>query len=183
MDLGAIASLSFSCRYRITSLTVQRTVTPAGPPVQDFPVVPEDAIGRPYTLMERAQDAQDSSLALLRVFAGCLPDETYDGPPFVLSMPNFNHQNVSVDDEGRSVAMSADLIRSLGILQLVRLDSHHVRRLSVPTRLRPLDLAAVSAVGENLIPGAPGSASFGILASVFRQDSDRKLFCPAYRPT
>ncbi|PPQ79714.1 hypothetical protein CVT25_003285 [Psilocybe cyanescens] len=40
------------------------------------------------------------SLALLRLFAGSLPDETLDGPPFVLSMPDFNYQNVFVDDEG-----------------------------------------------------------------------------------
>jgi hypothetical protein len=40
------------------------------------------------------------SLALLRIFAGTLPDETLDGPPFVLSMPDFNYQNVFVDVDG-----------------------------------------------------------------------------------
>lgn len=40
------------------------------------------------------------SLALLRLFAGSLPDETLDGPPFVLSMPDFDYQNVFVDDDG-----------------------------------------------------------------------------------
>jgi hypothetical protein len=40
------------------------------------------------------------SLALLRMFAGSLPDETLDGPPFVLSMPDFNYQNVFVDNDG-----------------------------------------------------------------------------------
>ncbi|KAF8968817.1 hypothetical protein BDZ97DRAFT_1798229 [Flammula alnicola] len=40
------------------------------------------------------------SLAVLRMFAGSLPDETLDGPPFVLSMPDFGYQNVFVDDNG-----------------------------------------------------------------------------------
>ncbi|KDR73171.1 hypothetical protein GALMADRAFT_212641 [Galerina marginata CBS 339.88] len=40
------------------------------------------------------------SLALLRMFSGALPDETLDGPPFVLSMPDFNYQNVFVDNDG-----------------------------------------------------------------------------------
>ncbi|KAF5309253.1 hypothetical protein D9619_012694 [Psilocybe cf. subviscida] len=41
-----------------------------------------------------------ASLAVLRLFAGSLPDETLDGPPFVLSMPDFDYQNIFVDNEG-----------------------------------------------------------------------------------
>ena len=40
------------------------------------------------------------SLTLLRLFAGSLPDETLDGPSFVLSMPDFDYQNVFVDNDG-----------------------------------------------------------------------------------
>ncbi|KAJ7814112.1 kinase-like protein, partial [Mycena olivaceomarginata] len=40
------------------------------------------------------------SLSLLRMFAGALPDTSLDGPPFVLSMPDFNYQNIFVDDNG-----------------------------------------------------------------------------------
>ncbi|KAH0586969.1 hypothetical protein J132_04506 [Termitomyces sp. J132] len=40
------------------------------------------------------------SLSLLRLFAGALPDESLDGPPFVLHMPDFNYQNIFVDEEG-----------------------------------------------------------------------------------
>lgn len=41
-----------------------------------------------------------ATLGVLRLFAGSLPDESLDGPPFVLSMPDFNYQNIFVDDEG-----------------------------------------------------------------------------------
>jgi hypothetical protein len=37
-------------------------------------------------------------LSLLRMFAGALPDTSLDGPPFVLSMPDFNYQNIFVDN-------------------------------------------------------------------------------------
>ncbi|KAF8213563.1 kinase-like domain-containing protein [Mycena galopus ATCC 62051] len=40
------------------------------------------------------------SLWLLRLFAGALPDHSLDGPPFVLSMPDFNFQNIFVNDNG-----------------------------------------------------------------------------------
>ncbi|KAF8211586.1 kinase-like domain-containing protein [Mycena galopus ATCC 62051] len=40
------------------------------------------------------------SLSLLRLFAGALPDHDLDGPPFVLSIPDFNYQNVFVNDNG-----------------------------------------------------------------------------------
>ncbi|KAJ6486754.1 kinase-like domain-containing protein [Mycena sanguinolenta] len=41
------------------------------------------------------------SLSLLRLFAGALPDHALDGPPFVLSMPDFNYQNVFVGNNGQ----------------------------------------------------------------------------------
>lgn len=44
-------------------------------------------------------------LALLRMFVGLLLDETLDGPPFVLSMPDFNYQNVFVDDDGNVTSL------------------------------------------------------------------------------
>ncbi|PPR05610.1 hypothetical protein CVT26_009132 [Gymnopilus dilepis] len=45
------------------------------------------------------------SLALLRMFAGSLPDESLDSPPFVLSMPDFNYQNIFVDEDGEVTAL------------------------------------------------------------------------------
>ncbi|KAJ7068739.1 hypothetical protein C8F01DRAFT_1247232 [Mycena amicta] len=44
---------------------------------------------------------QKTSLLLLLLFAGALPDHALDGPPFVLSMPDFNYQNVFVNDDGQ----------------------------------------------------------------------------------
>lgn len=38
--------------------------------------------------------------ASFRLLAGSIPDERLDGPPFVLSMPDYDSQNVYVDDEG-----------------------------------------------------------------------------------
>jgi aminoglycoside phosphotransferase (APT) family kinase protein len=53
------------------------------------------------TQMESAETTDHrASLILLRMFAASLPNHTLDGPPFVLSMPDFNYQNVFVDDEG-----------------------------------------------------------------------------------
>ncbi|KAH7930416.1 hypothetical protein BV22DRAFT_1191246 [Leucogyrophana mollusca] len=40
------------------------------------------------------------SLALVRMFASALLDETLDEPPFVLSVPDFDYQNIFVDDDG-----------------------------------------------------------------------------------
>lgn len=40
-------------------------------------------------------------LALLRMFALSLPDPCLDDPPFVLSMPDFNYQNIFVTEDGR----------------------------------------------------------------------------------
>lgn len=52
---------------------------------------------------EQAQTAQTNdhraSLALLRMFAGFLLDHTIDGPPYVLAVPDFNFQNILVDDD------------------------------------------------------------------------------------
>ncbi|KAG6897096.1 hypothetical protein C0993_007796 [Termitomyces sp. T159_Od127] len=49
---------------------------------------------------EADSDLEKQCLALLRLFAGGLPDQSLDGPPFVLSMPDFNYQNIFVDNEG-----------------------------------------------------------------------------------
>jgi len=40
-------------------------------------------------------------LALLRMFALSLPDLSLDDPPFVLSMPDFNYQNIFITKDGR----------------------------------------------------------------------------------
>ncbi|KIM38708.1 hypothetical protein M413DRAFT_29944 [Hebeloma cylindrosporum] len=42
-----------------------------------------------------------TQLTLLRMLALSLPDPSLDGPPFVLSMPDFNYQNIFVADDGR----------------------------------------------------------------------------------
>jgi aminoglycoside phosphotransferase (APT) family kinase protein len=39
-------------------------------------------------------------LAVLQLFLSALTDSTLDGPPFVLSHPDFDSQNVLVDDDG-----------------------------------------------------------------------------------
>ena len=39
-------------------------------------------------------------LAVLQLFLSALTDRTLDGPPFVLSHPDFGSQNVLVDDDG-----------------------------------------------------------------------------------
>jgi len=40
-------------------------------------------------------------LTLLRMFALSLPDPSLDDPPFVLSMPDFNFQNIFVTEDGK----------------------------------------------------------------------------------
>ena len=39
-------------------------------------------------------------LAVLQLFISALTDITLDGPPFILSHPDFDSQNVLVDDDG-----------------------------------------------------------------------------------
>jgi hypothetical protein len=42
-----------------------------------------------------------AQLALLRMFALSLPDLSLDDPPFVLSMPDINYQNIFITEDGR----------------------------------------------------------------------------------
>ncbi|KAG5350102.1 hypothetical protein C0989_000186 [Termitomyces sp. Mn162] len=51
-------------------------------------------------ISEAPSPAHKISLSLLRLFVGALPDQSLDGPPFVLSMPDYGYQNVFVDDDG-----------------------------------------------------------------------------------
>lgn len=39
------------------------------------------------------------TLAMLRLFAGSIPNPQFDGPPFVLGKPDFDFQNVFVDEQ------------------------------------------------------------------------------------
>ncbi|KAI0629456.1 hypothetical protein C8Q77DRAFT_1075974 [Trametes polyzona] len=64
-----------------------------------------------------------SSCSLLRLFIGALPDEQFDGAPFILGHPDFDAQNIFVDEEtGRVVDIIdwdgvAVMPRQLGALQ------------------------------------------------------------------
>ena len=52
-------------------------------------------------LLSIRQHASDSPmLAVLQLFLSALPDSTLDGPPFALSHPDFDSQNVLVDHDG-----------------------------------------------------------------------------------
>ena len=56
-------------------------------------------IGQQTTCASRR--GYQTQLALLRMFALSLPDPSLDGPPFVLSMPDFNYQNIFITEDGR----------------------------------------------------------------------------------
>ncbi|KAI5888576.1 kinase-like protein [Schizophyllum commune H4-8] len=54
-----------------------------------------------FALLEKAREVDDtSSLSLLELLLGALPEHQFDGPPFHLSYPDFDSQNVFVDDKG-----------------------------------------------------------------------------------
>ena len=57
-----------------------------------------DAIIRELSSEDRTTVLAD--LSLLKTFAATLPDLTLDGPPFVLSFPDYGYQNILVDQEG-----------------------------------------------------------------------------------
>ncbi|KAF8309858.1 kinase-like domain-containing protein [Amanita rubescens] len=52
----------------------------------------------PFPDSRRISDS--SILAILQLFLSALPDMTLDGPPFTLCPPDFNSQNVLLDDDG-----------------------------------------------------------------------------------
>ena len=56
-----------------------------------------DAITRELSSEDRT--IAMAELCLLKTLAGMLPDLTLDGPPFVLSSPNYDCQNIFVDQE------------------------------------------------------------------------------------
>ncbi|CAL1696811.1 unnamed protein product [Somion occarium] len=56
-------------------------------------------------LMHRRQQSDSPMLGVLQLFLSALPDPTLDGPPFVLSHPDFEYQNVMVDHEGTITAL------------------------------------------------------------------------------
>ena len=53
-----------------------------------------------FLLSLRQRISDSSTLAMLQLFLSALPDSTLDGPPFTLCPPNFDFQNVLVDDDG-----------------------------------------------------------------------------------
>jgi Phosphotransferase enzyme family len=53
-----------------------------------------------FLLSIRRQTSDMPMLAVLQLFLSALIDSTLDGPPFVLSHPDFDSQNVLVDDDG-----------------------------------------------------------------------------------
>ncbi|KAF8332430.1 kinase-like domain-containing protein [Amanita rubescens] len=53
-----------------------------------------------FLLSLRRRISDSSILAILQLFLSALPDMTLDGPPFMLCPPDFNSQNVLVDDDG-----------------------------------------------------------------------------------
>ncbi|KAM6504013.1 Protein kinase-like domain containing protein [Amanita muscaria] len=53
-----------------------------------------------FLLSIRRHASDSPMLAVLQLFLSALTDSTLDGPPFVLSHPDFDSQNVLVDDDG-----------------------------------------------------------------------------------
>ena len=53
-----------------------------------------------FLLTLRRRFSDSSILAILQLFLSALPDSTLDGPPFTLCPPDFDFQNVLVDDDG-----------------------------------------------------------------------------------
>lgn len=53
-----------------------------------------------FLLSMRRQASDSPMLSVLQLFLSALTDSTLDGPPFVLSHPDFDSQNVLVDDDG-----------------------------------------------------------------------------------
>ncbi|KAL1734142.1 hypothetical protein EV714DRAFT_281264 [Schizophyllum commune] len=54
-----------------------------------------------FTLLEKAREVDDSSsFSLLELLLGSLLEHQFDGAPFHLSYPDFDSQNVFVDDKG-----------------------------------------------------------------------------------
>ena len=53
-----------------------------------------------FLLSSRRRKSDNPTLASLHLFLSTLPDHTLDGPPFVFSHPDFDSQNVLVDDDG-----------------------------------------------------------------------------------
>lgn len=53
-----------------------------------------------FLLSIRRHTSDSPMLAVLQLFYSALTDRTLDGPPFVLSHPDFDSQNVLVDDDG-----------------------------------------------------------------------------------
>jgi hypothetical protein len=53
-----------------------------------------------FLLSTRRRIADSPMLAVLQLFLSALPDNTLDGPPFVLCHPDFDSQNVLVDEDG-----------------------------------------------------------------------------------
>ena len=53
-----------------------------------------------YLLSIRRQASDSPMLAVLQLFLSALTDSALDGPPFSLSHPDFDSQNVLVDDDG-----------------------------------------------------------------------------------
>lgn len=52
----------------------------------------------------RENGGSDAKSAMLRLFLGGVPDPRYDGAPFTLCPPDFDSQNILVDDSGDVVA-------------------------------------------------------------------------------
>lgn len=53
-----------------------------------------------FLLSNRQRTSDSPMLAVIRLFLSALPDSSLDGPPFILSHPDFDSQNVLVDDDG-----------------------------------------------------------------------------------
>jgi aminoglycoside phosphotransferase (APT) family kinase protein len=53
-----------------------------------------------FLLSTRRRIADSPMLAVLQLFLSALPDNTLDGPPFVFYHPDFDSQNVLVDEDG-----------------------------------------------------------------------------------
>ncbi|KAF8314132.1 hypothetical protein F5887DRAFT_908515 [Amanita rubescens] len=53
-----------------------------------------------FILSLRRRISDSSILAILQLFLSALPDSTLDGPPFALCPPDFDSQNVLVDNDG-----------------------------------------------------------------------------------
>ena len=58
-----------------------------------------------FLLSIRRLTSDSPMLAVLQLFLSALTDITLDGPPFVLSHPDFDSQNVLVDDDGTITGM------------------------------------------------------------------------------